>query len=179
MKKKVSILLLTAVVIAGALTGCGSSKTAGSDTVFRAMETTDMKGDTVDSSVFKENKLTLVNVWNTGCGSCVQELPVLDQINRDYAEKGVAVKGLIYEFQAGLSDAGKKEAEELILAAGAEYQQLLASEDMAASDSLKKLQVFPTTFYVDSEGTIIDMIEGSGDYEEWAARIDKVLEKVQ
>lgn len=55
-----------------------------------------LDGNKADSSLFAENKLTLVNVWNVGCTPCVQEIPILDQLNKEYEGKGVAIKGLYY-----------------------------------------------------------------------------------
>lgn len=179
MKKKMSILVLTMMVITGALTGCGKGSVPTEDKFFSEMETTDLAGNAVDSSVFAENKLTLVNVWNAGCTPCVQEMPILDQLNKDYAEKGVSIKGLVWEFQAGLSDESRTEVEGIIEQAESEYQQLLVSEKMAESEVLTGLQAFPTTFFIDSEGNIVEKIEGSNDYEGWKANIDKVLKKVE
>jgi len=57
------------------------------------------------------------------------------------------------------------------------YQQLTVSEDMLQDKTLI-LQSFPTTFFVDKDGNIVDSIEGSNDYDGWKAKIDEVLEKV-
>ena len=57
------------------------------------------------------------------------------------------------------------------------YQQLTVSEDMLQDKTLI-LQAFPTTFFVDKDGNIVDSIEGSNDYDGWKAKIDEVLEKV-
>lgn len=38
---------------------------------------------------------------------------------------------------------------------------------------------FPTTYFVDSTGKIVDTIEGSNDYEGWKEVIDNVLKKVE
>lgn len=179
MKKKMSILLLTVAVIAGVLSGCGKTGAPADDKVFSEMETTDFTGNAVDSSVFAENKLTLVNVWNVGCTPCIQEMPVLDRLNEEYSEKGVSIKGLVYEFQAGLSEASRTEAENIIEKSETKYQQLLVSEKMAESEAIKSIQAFPTTFFVDSKGMIIDKVEGSNDYDGWKAQIDNALKKVE
>ena len=41
------------------------------------------------------------------------------------------------------------------------------------------LQAFPTTFFIDKDGNIVDSIEGSNDYDGWKAKIDEVLKKVE
>lgn len=61
------------------------------------MQTEDIKGNKVDSSIFSENKLTVINLWNTGCTPCITEIPELDKLNKYYADKGVSIKGLVFE----------------------------------------------------------------------------------
>lgn len=168
-----------------ALGGCSSAGKTSTETadnspsVFQEMKTTDIDGNNVDSSIFKENKLTVLNVWNEGCTPCIDEIPILDQLNKEYAEKGVSIKGVIYELQAGLSDSSKKAVEDILSDANSEYQQLTVSEEMAESDQFKNMTSFPTTYFVDSTGKIVDTIEGSNDYEGWKEVIDNVLKKVE
>lgn len=149
-----------------------------SDTLFTSMKTKDLEGNDVDSSVFAENDLTLVNVWNEGCTPCIEEIPILDQLNKEYASKGVSIKGLIYEFEPGISDESRKAVEEILSKANSEYQQLTASEDMINSETLQNVLAFPTTYFVDSKGNIIDTVEGSNDYDGWKTLIENTLKKV-
>lgn len=147
--------------------------------VFSKMNTTDLEGNEVDSSVFTQNKLTLVNVWNVGCTPCVEEIPVLDQLNKDYAEKGVAIKGLYHDFREGISDEAREQVNEILSIANAEYQQLLFSKEILESDAITKLVAFPTTFLVDSNGKILDTLEGSRDYDGWKNVIEDALKQVE
>ncbi len=186
---KLKKLKFLTIALAGtmifALGGCSSAEKTSTETadnspsVFQEMKTTDIDGNNVDSSIFKENKLTVLNVWNEGCTPCIDEIPILDQLNKEYAEKGVSIKGVIYELQAGLSDSSKKAVKDILSDAKADYQQLTVSEEMAESDQFKNMAAFPTTYFVDSTGKIVDTIEGSNDYEGWKEVIDNVLKKVE
>lgn len=147
--------------------------------LFKNMETVDLDGNTVDSSIFAENKLTLLNVWNLGCTACIMETPILDQLNNDPAEKGVAIKGLYYNFGTELSDKDRAEIEKILKDANADYQQLLTSKAMDESDTFQNLDAFPTTYFVDSEGNIVKSIAGSDDYEGWKSAIENVLNQVE
>ena len=42
----------------------------------------------------------------------------------------------------------------------------------------KNIHAFPTTFFIDKDGNIVDQIDGSNDYEGWKSRIEDVLKKV-
>lgn len=178
-KKALAVLLLTGTVLAS-LTGCGASGSSVQDTgLFKEMDTKDLEGNALDSSVFAENKLTLVNVWNLGCTPCIQEIPVLDQLNKEYEGNGVAIMGMYHNFGTDISEEDKAAIDEILSDAGAEYTQFVPSQSMYESDTMKSIQAFPTTYFVDSEGNIVEKIEGSADYEGWKERIEKVLEKVE
>ena len=181
--KKLTVVALTMVAIASLAVGCTSSKEGSTNTansnskLFKEMKTEDIKGNKVDSSIFSKYKLTVVNVWNTGCTPCVDEIPTLDKLNKEYEKKGVSIKGLLLESGVGLNDEEKKTVEDILKKAKSTYQQLTVSEDMLQDKTLI-LQSFPTTFFVDKDGNIVDSIEGSNDYDGWKAKIDEVLEKV-
>lgn len=181
--KKLTVVALTMVAIASLAVGCTSSKEGSTNTansnskLFKEMKTEDINGNKVDSSIFSKYKLTVVNVWNTGCTPCVDEIPTLDKLNKEYEKKGVSIKGLLLESGVGLNDEEKKTVEDILKKAKSTYQQLTVSEDMLQDKTLI-LQSFPTTFFVDKDGNIVDSIEGSNDYDGWKAKINEVLEKV-
>lgn len=147
--------------------------------IFKTMNTVDMNGEKVDSTVFAENTLTFVNLWNVGCTPCVQEIPVLDQLNDEFEGKGVAIKGLYFSMGAGLTDDERKEINEILENAEADYQQITLSEDMINHEVIRGIQAFPTTFVVDSEGNIVNGYIGSNDYDGWKETIEKELEKAE
>ena len=120
----------------------------------------------------------MVNVWNTGCTPCVEEIPILDKLNKEYKDKGVSIKGLLLESTVGLNEEERKTVNEILSKANATYQQILTSQNMLDDETLL-LQAFPTTFFVDKDGKIVDSIEGSNDYDGWKAKIEEVLKKVE
>ena len=73
----------------------GSSEQAveiGSSVSF---ETTDLDGNTVKSEdIFKANKVTVINMWATWCGYCVEELPDLEKMNSELEKEGSGVIGV-------------------------------------------------------------------------------------
>lgn len=172
------LVLSLTLIISGCNTEKGKGNALESD-VFKTMETVDLKGEKVDSSMISENKLTVVNVWNVGCTPCIEELPTLDKLNNEYKDKGVTIKGLYYGFREGISDEDRGEVEQILSEGNIEYQQLLASKDMLESELLKDLAAFPTTYFVNDKGEIIDFIEGSNDYDGWKAKIEEVLKGVK
>lgn len=179
--KKAKLFLVTlAAVSVFALTACGSENTAETENsdFFSTMETTDLNGNKVTGADFSKNRLTLVNVWNTGCTPCVQELPILDKLNKEYAYKKVAIKGLYFDLDPNLSEDTRQEINDVLADTKTEFQQILLTKEMLDSDLIKNLDAIPTTYLVDSKGNIIDVINSSSDYNGWKDIIEKGLKKV-
>ena len=107
-----------------------TNSSLSSSTIFKDMKTTDIDGNKVDKSIFSKYKLTMVNVWNTGCSPCISEIPTLDRLNKEYREKGVSIKGMLLESGIGLTDEEKATAKEILSKANATYQQLTVTKDI-------------------------------------------------
>lgn len=193
-KNKLKNLIIAAMLIisTASIVGCGNTGNSTSSTnqtksaveeekktLFKNMKTKDLNGNEVTGSIFSQNKLTVVNVWNTGCTPCIDEIPVLDKINNDYKGRDVSLIGLLIPNSTELSTKEENEVKEILEKSKATYNQLVASSEMLKSKTLSNLTAFPTTYFVDKEGNIIDSIEGSGDYNEWKNRIEKVLKGLQ
>ena len=75
MKKRVSLLLAAAMTLT-ALTGCssGNDTTLVSKTPFPEFSEVDTEGNQVSSDIFADYDATIVNFWNNGCGTCIEEM---------------------------------------------------------------------------------------------------------
>ena len=71
------------IAVSGLLAACGqSSSEAGRQvTVFEDFTAQDLDGNTVDESIFADYEVTMVNLWGTFCGPCLQEMPDLGEIS--------------------------------------------------------------------------------------------------
>ena len=61
----------------------GSTASAGTEAgkeKFPSFETTDTKGNKVTEKIFADKEITMVNVWGTFCGPCINEMPELQKI---------------------------------------------------------------------------------------------------
>ena len=84
-------------------------------------ETTDLDGNPVKSEdLFKDNKVTMVNLWGTWCPACVGELGELAEIHTRLQEKGCGIVGLEYE-QGKPLEKYKEEALAIMTANGTNY----------------------------------------------------------
>lgn len=133
--------------------------------------TTDLDGNEVTQEIFTESKLTVVNVWATYCGPCIREMPDLGELADEYDSTEVQIIGIP-------SDAGSQDyidyAKSLIEQTGADYVHLLPTQEVY-DWGLYDLQYVPTTFFVNSEGEIIDTVVGSMSKEDWKILINDKL----
>lgn len=135
---------------------------------FVPFEGVDFDGNTVTNEIFKENKLTLVNVWGTNCGPCLEEIPYLEEIDEELADEGFQIIG----FLAG-GESYKEEAIELLGLLEADYMNLIVPEDVFRTLGV---QYIPTSFLVDSEGNVVEKrIVGALTKERYLEKINEHL----
>lgn len=128
--------------------------------------TLDSGGQVWSDAAFGEHELTLINYWAYWCGPCVGELPELQRISEDYAERGLLV--------LGVSDEGyEAENSKVVAETGVTYPCLRYTEDF---DPWMNTGYIPTTIFVDSNGKVLGSpLVGSRTYEDWAAFVEEYL----
>ncbi len=133
--------------------------------------TTDLYGNTVTQEIFAQSDLTVVNVWATYCGPCINEMPYLGELAEEYDSSKVQIVGIP-------TDVYNQEYLDYALSltneTGADYTHLLMSEELY-NWGLTEIQYVPTTFFVNCEGEIIDTVVGSMSKEDWKVLIDEKL----
>lgn len=135
---------------------------------FVTFEGKDFEGNDVSNDLFKNNELTLVNVWGTNCGPCLEEIPYLQEINDELADEGLQIVG----FLTG-GESYKDEAVEILGMLEADYTNVIVPDEV-----FRKLgiQYIPTSFLVDSEGNVVEKrIVGALTKEKYLEKINKHL----
>ena len=157
-----------------------STSDAADTSVFPSFQAKDLDGNEVDSSIFSQNAVTVVNFWFNACTPCVEELPVLNKLNEELKEKGGQVIGVNTDSLDGNED-GIAEAKSILEKQGATYTNLSLDSDSEAGKYATNIMAFPTTVLVDRNGNIIgDPIMGgiTSDevYKKVTTAIDQILE---
>ena len=112
--------------------------------------TTDTEGNTVTSSeIFGKAEYTMVNCWASWCGPCIGELAEIEELNKSFMEKGGQVIGVLMDGSSG----GLEDAKEIMESTGVTYLNII---DWAGINQQIQIQAYPTTFFVDKNGVIID-----------------------
>lgn len=151
-----------------------SGASAQADRVkFSAFTARDLDGEEITEAVFSDAKLTMLNVWGTFCGPCLNEMPDLGQLAQEYADAGVQIIGLVGDVTESEEDA--EAVRELVEQTKADYRHLLPSEDLQTK-VLSGLMYYPTTIFIDQEGYVVDnYVIGSHSKGEWKNIIDRMM----
>ena len=136
----------------------------------------DMEGNVVSSDVFSDSKLTMVNVWATYCNPCLREMPELGELAGEYDREDFQIIGIISDVQEGASQKSVDLAAELIETTGADYTHLFLNESLYFG-LLEDVTAVPTTFFIDENGEILDIVVGAMKKTEWEEKIDALLEE--
>jgi thiol-disulfide isomerase/thioredoxin len=117
-------------------------------------------------------------VWATWCGPCIDELPGLANIAKEYESKGVNVLGIMLD---GIDEKGKPDqsaidaAKKILSEAKVKFPSFIPQAEMA--DTMNKIDAIPVTYIVGPDGKLVDTIIGGLNYDEWKEVIDKALSK--
>ena len=150
---------------------------------FKSLKGQTLDGKDVDSEIFKNAKLTVVNVWGTFCSPCINELPYLGEIAKEYQDKGVQIVGVVgdvYDRESlQLDTAVVDDAKDIAQQTGADYVHIVP--DFASCRIiLSNMTAFPTTYFVDSEGNFVGKaVAGPKDKAGWEETIDAVLASME
>lgn len=141
----------------------------------------DLDGNDVDAAILADKKLTMINVWATFCGPCLQEMPELGEISAEYSDQDFQIIGIVmdvFNSDGTLSESQVAKAQEAVEKTGASYLHLLPSQDLIQA-KLKDVSAVPETFFVDAEGNVVGKSYlGARDKAAWQTIIDEKLEEV-
>ncbi|MDD3242357.1 MAG: TlpA disulfide reductase family protein [Eubacteriales bacterium] len=143
-------------------------------TVLPPFTSQDMAGNSVTQEVFSQNRLTLVNVWATWCGYCVQEMPGLQALSEELKEQGMGVVGMVDS-----TSCTREEAQEILDSAGVTYLNIYPDAQLNR-DFMVLVQSLPTSFIVDAQGNVVsDVIVGMRSKEAYAQLMQDALAKME
>ncbi|MBF8982451.1 TlpA family protein disulfide reductase [Lutibacter sp. B2] len=178
--KKILIFVLCITMMLS-IVGCSNKaeeQDLGSDDnpvagkVMSEFTTKDIEGNEVTQEIFKDKKITMINVWGTFCGPCIEEMPDLQKIYEEYKGEDFNLIGLVADVELGNDP---KEATEVVNQTGVKYKNILVNE-VLNEEILSNFDYVPFTIFVNAEGKILDtMVAGSLSYEGYKSKIDTLL----
>lgn len=97
----------------------------------------------------------MVNFWSNGCGSCIAEMPDLEEYYIDVKDKDVNFIGVGVD--SGDSDKHMETAQDIIREKGVTYMNIAPTQDGSFLNHYIENNIlgYPSTVLVDSDGNII------------------------
>lgn len=134
-----------------------------------------LSGEEVTQEVFAQADLTMVNIWGTFCSPCINEMPDLGELSREYADRGFQMIGMLCDVE----EPGDETALKIVDTTQADYMHIVASEDLT-NGILSQVYAVPTTIFVDKDGKQVgEAYSGAQDKATWKMIIEKMLVEVQ
>ncbi len=124
------------------------SDTSGATYNLSSFEAETLNGEIVDQTIFEDYDVTMVNVWATWCGPCINEMPDLAELHKSMLPEGTNMITILTDVPDGV-----EVAKEIVNETGGEFTTLLANESL--NGLLNTVTAIPTTVMVDSSGNII------------------------
>lgn len=133
----------------------------------------DLKGkEFISSDIFKENKLTMINIWATFCGPCKKELPELQMLYNELKPQSVNVIGIIGDTPDPDNEVA---AVKILDTKKVDYLNLIPNKKFT-KDVIGSIAGYPTTIFVDSNGKVVGkVITGQQSKEEYEKVIMDIL----
>ena len=154
MKKRISLFIAMAMS-AALLGGCGAQGTdLVSKTPFPEFSEIDMDGDAITNDIFADYDVTIVNFWNNGCGTCIAEMPELEEMYQEFQKDDINLIGVGAD--SGENEEQLELAKSILEEKGVTYQNISPDpENDFYKGFIADITGYPTTYVVDSEGNII------------------------
>ncbi|MFI3174868.1 MAG: TlpA disulfide reductase family protein [Bacillota bacterium] len=159
--------------------GAESSETEQKDYHSNAIEVTfqtkTVYDEEITSDIFSEYDMTVMNVWATWCGPCVNEMPDLQEVYENLPEN----VNFISLCTDGVNS--NSEARTILEESGATFASLLPDESLNTG-LLPAISAYPTTLFIDKWGYAFTAITGappSDVAEVYLATIDDVLAELE
>lgn len=130
------------------------STNTATDSSFPQFEGNDLDKNKVDSSIFSENAVTVVNFWFNDCKPCVEELSEMNALNDRIKEQGGEVIGV----NVGTLDGNEENiatAKQILETKGAKYRNIYFDSNSDAGKFALGVTAFPTTYVIDRNGNIV------------------------
>lgn len=118
---------------------------------FPRLSVSDLKNNPVTLD-FASGKITVLNLWATWCGPCRHEMPSLDRLDKMLDETKFRVIGVSVDHDSHL-------VREFLIERKIYFENYL-DKNMVNANNYIGVRVFPSTFFISSDGNLLKVIEG-------------------
>lgn len=141
---------------------------------FAEFTTNDINGNEVTQSIFANKDLTVVNIWGTFCGPCINEMPELGAWEKELPDN-VQIVGLIVDISSTDNETQIAAAKQITEKADAGFVNLIGGNG-AFDELIGSIVGVPTTIFVDKSGNIVGEIIVGADVDRYKSFVNKYVE---
>ncbi len=117
-------------------------------------ESQTLEGDTLSQDILADYDLTVINIWATWCPPCIAEMADLQIVSESLPDN--------VNFFTICDDATEqRELAQTILDENGCTFPVLEVSDSVDENIMRRVQSFPTTLFVNSEGYVVHALEGA------------------
>ena len=139
-----------------------------------SFEATTIEGEPMNSDIFAQSKLTMINVWATYCNPCLMEMPDLGDIAEEYDKANFQLIGIVSDVVDTASKRDIDNVKELVIQTEANYPHLLLNQSLY-ENLVGGVSSVPTTFFVNQKGELLTYVVGANDEDTWERIINELL----
>ena len=140
-----------------------------------SFETQDLDGNPVTSQeLFAGHKITMINIWATWCINCKSEMKELEELNKEWAEKGCQIIGICDDAE---DDEMVSLAKRILEEHGVTFRNV-RSNDAIRDEQLPAVGM-PTSYFVDSEGKILCPPIVGKNVEQYSENLQELLSEME
>lgn len=141
---------------------------------FAEFTTNDIDGNEVTESIFANKDLTVVNIWGTFCGPCINEMPELGAWEKELTDN-VQIVGLIVDISSTDNETQITAAKQITEKADVGFVNLIG-DNGAFDELISSIVGVPTTIFVDKSGNIVGEIIVGADVDRYKSFVNKYVE---
>ncbi len=130
---------------------------AAPQNLFALMKTTDLSLEPFDAGIFSKRP-TMLYLWASGRGLCIDELPALESLSREYAGRLNLVGVLLNAVSASgkaIDNAALASARKSLDYAGVSFPNIIGTPELYEMMNNLGVSAVPTVWLVDTGGTIL------------------------
>ncbi len=153
MKKE--IIIIGVLIFSLVFTGCSSNPTIeATKTPFPNLDEVDMQGNKITNEIFEDYDVTIVNFWSNTCGTCIEEMPELEEYYHELSKGNINLIGV--GIDSGESEKALAFAKKILEQKGVTYTNISPNtNNIFYKDFIASISGYPMTYVVDREGNII------------------------
>ena len=136
-------------------------------------DATDINKNSISNEIFKNHKLTFVNIWNTDCNGCIEEIPDLEKLSQNLKKNNIQLLSIV-------KDGANNEnlVNEILNKQNGTYLTIIPDENLAKF--LESYTLAPTSLLLNEIGEVIsDPIIGVKSIESYEHIIFDTLDKIK